>query len=178
MTLTPLFPHPASAPPAALAVLAGAALAGDGGLRLNYRITGADALRIPVAVPPAQADGLWRHTCCEAFVAAVDVAEYREFNLSPSGRWAAYRFTAYRARDAAWQSPTAPSIALRRDGHTLELAAVLPAALLPAGDTLDISLTVVAEDCSGAMSYWAPAHAGELPDFHQRSTFTLRLERP
>jgi hypothetical protein len=159
-------------------VFAGAAFAGDGALRLTYRIAGADALRIPPAAPPAPADGLWQHTCCEAFVAAVDAVDYREFNLSPSGRWAVYRFTACRERDAAWQAPAAPTIAMRHDGNALELAATLPAALLPAGGTLDLSLTVVAEDLSGAMSYWAPAHAGDRPDFHQRNSFTLRLERP
>lgn len=173
-----LLPHPASSVPAGLAVRAGAAIAGDGGLQLFYRIAGAGTLRVPPAAPPAPADGLWQHTCCEAFVATVDATDYREFNLSPSGRWAVYRFTGYRERDAAWQSPTAPTITVRCDGDTLELVATLPAALLPAGDTLDLSLTVVTENLSGAMSHWALDHAGERPDFHQRSSFTLRLERP
>lgn len=178
MTLTPLLPHPGCPASAALAVFAGAAIAGDGALHLSYRITGADALRIPPAAPPAPADSLWQHSCCEAFVTAPDADEYREFNLSPSGRWAAYHFTAYRERDVAWQPPAAPAIAVSRDGDALELAATIPAALLPAGATLALSLTVVAEDLSGALSYWAPVHAGDRPDFHRRDSFTLRLERP
>ena len=42
-------------------------------------------------------DGLWRHTCFEAFIAAAVRPEYWEYNLSPSGAWAAYHFTGYRA---------------------------------------------------------------------------------
>lgn len=155
-----------------------AAFSADGELRLNYRLAPAGALRIPPRAGPGMADGLWRHTCCEAFVATVDAAEYREFNLSPCGRWAAYRFGSYRERDAGWQPPAAPAIVVRRDGEALELAATLPALLLPERAALDLALTVVAEDRSGTLSYWALAHAGERPDFHLRASFSLRLERP
>jgi hypothetical protein len=178
VTLPPLHPHPACATPGGLAVHAGATFCKDGGLALNYRVTGAGLLRIPPPAPPAAAEGLWRHTCCEAFVTAVDAREYREFNLSPSGRWAAYRFTGYRERDEGWQPPAAPAISVRHAGDILELSATLPPALLPAGDILELSLTAVAEDCAGTLSYWAAAHAGERPDFHQRASFTLRLRRP
>jgi hypothetical protein len=159
-------------------VRAGAAFAGGGGLALTYRIAGAGALRIPPPAVPAATDELWRHTCCEAFIATVDRSDYLEFNLSPSGCWAAYRFTGYRERDSGWLPPAAPTIAVRRDGNALELAATLPAALLPNGATPELSLTVVVEDLAGALSYWAPAHVGERPDFHLRAAFTLRLERP
>jgi hypothetical protein len=178
VTLKPLRPHPACPAPGGLAVLAGAAFAGSGGLTLTYCIAGAGALRIPPPALPAATDELWRHTCCEAFVAAVDRPEYLEFNLSPSGRWAAYRFTGYRQRDTAWLPPAVPAIAVRRDGDALELAATLPAALLPEDKALDFSLTVVAEELSGALSYWALSHPGASPDFHRRASFTLRLERP
>ena len=178
MTLTPLRPHPACPAPGGLAVRAGAAFTGGGGLALTYRIAGAGALRIPPPAVPAATDELWRHTCCEAFIAAVDRPEYLEFNLSPSGCWAAYRFTGYRERDTGWLPPAAPTIAVRRDDDALELTATVPAALLPNGAAPELSLTVVVEDLAGALSYWAPAHAGERPDFHLRAAFTLRLERP
>lgn len=178
MTLTPLLPHPDCPAPGGLAVRAGAAFARDGALRLSYRLSPAGALRIPHTVRPGMADGLWRHTCCEAFVAPFGATEYREFNLSPCGRWAAYRFSSYRERDAVWQPPAVPAIVVSRDGEALELAATLPAPLLPERGALDLALTVVAEDHSGTLSYWALAHAGERPDFHLRASFSLRLERP
>lgn len=55
------------------------------------------ALRLPEPVAPARADGLWRRSCFELFLRPADGAFYFEFNFSPSGEWAAYRFDGYRA---------------------------------------------------------------------------------
>src|SRR5579862_3371124 len=55
-------------------------------------------VRVPLPAPPARADGLWKHTCFEAFVAAeASGGGYYELNFSPSRQWAIYTFTAYRA---------------------------------------------------------------------------------
>jgi hypothetical protein len=178
VSFLPLCRHPACPAPAGLAIAAAAAFTPGGDLRVEYRFTGAGALSVPPPVPAAATDGLWQHTCCEAFIAAVDASEYHEINLSPSGCWAAYRFSDYRVRDATWHSKTAPSITVRQTEAILELAATVPAPLLPAGDTLLLALTVVAEDRGGSRSYWASAHAGGQPDFHHRSNLTLRLNRP
>ena len=57
-----------------------------------------EQVRLPeAAAAGARTDELWRHTCFEAFIAAGDAGPYFEFNFSPSGDWAAYRFSAYRA---------------------------------------------------------------------------------
>ena len=48
----------------------------------------------PPATNSARADDLWRHTCFEGFLSTGD--GYCEFNLSPSGQWASYSFSAYR----------------------------------------------------------------------------------
>src|ERR1700679_3141274 len=53
-------------------------------------------MRIPPAQSTARADGLWRHTCFEAFIMAPGRAGYYEFNFAPSRQWAIYRFDAYR----------------------------------------------------------------------------------
>lgn len=179
MTPTPLLCHPAGSVPAGIAVSAAATWLAGGGLQLHYRISGAiDTLTIPEPAPPAATDGLWQHTCCEAFAAAVDGPEYREFNLSPSGRWAAYRFADYRQRDTAWHPPAAPRIDCRREGDSLVLAASVPAALLPPVARLRLGLTAVLEAANGDRSYWALHHAGARPDFHLRASFTLDLNRP
>ena len=151
----------------------------DGDLRLEYRFTGNPAaLRVPAPAPVAAADGLWQHTCCEAFVAAVDAVDYREFNLSPSTRWAAYRFAGYRQRDADWPVPGAPHIEFTPLDDGWRLVARVPAALLPEARQLAVSLTAVLESASGDLSYWALTHAGARPDFHLRSSFVLPLNRP
>ena len=55
------------------------------------------ALRLPEPAVPERTDGLWRHTCFEIFLMDPANGSYLEFNLSPSGRWAAYRFDGYRS---------------------------------------------------------------------------------
>jgi hypothetical protein len=178
VTFLPLCRHPACPAPAGLAIAAAAAFTPGGDLCVAYRFTGASALSVPPPVPAAATDGLWLHTCCEVFIAAVDAREYHEINLSPSGCWAAYRFSDYRVRDATWFPATVPSITVRRTEATLDLAATVPASLLPAGGALLVALTVVAEDRGGSRSYWARAHACGQPDFHHRASLTLRLNRP
>ncbi len=171
-----LLSHPATASTLACAIEV-AATTSDGILLLNYRITCAPAeLRLPAPQPPGPADGLWQHTCCEAFVAEAG-AGYREFNFSPSGQWAAYRFNGYRERDTTYIPATAPQLAFAPFADGFELRATLPATLLPPGDALQISLTAVIEAGDGSKSYWALAHCAAQPDFHVRQSFALTLKR-
>ena len=176
--LHPLLPHAAVTAPGKLSLTAGFAWLADGGLRLSYRLRGGIAdLRIPEPTVPAQLDGLWQHTCCEAFVAEGDGSGYREFNLAPSGCWAAYRFTDYRQRDTGWQAAAAPHIVCRHDDASLWLTADIPAALLPSNAAW-LGLSAVIETRAGERSYWALRHAAPHPDFHLSASFTLPLNRP
>ena len=69
-------------------------------LDLQFELCGAvDTLCIPHWVGTAPADGLWQHTCAELFIRRAGSPAYQEFNFSPSGQWAAYRFSSERARD-------------------------------------------------------------------------------
>src|SRR5215831_18468784 len=90
-----LSPHPAS--PRGPVRELGVSVGRDGGLLvLTYSLTGdLDAVLLPPPAPPERTDELWRHTCFEAFLARAG-AGYLEFNLSPSGQWAAYEFERYR----------------------------------------------------------------------------------
>jgi len=170
--------HPTTPCPALAAIAVTASLGADG-LTLSYRLHGDPAgIRLPAPQPPAPADDLWRHTCCEAFVAAVDGQEYREFNLSPCGRWAAWNFIGYRRRDESWQAVAAPRISLLHLPDGLKLDTVIPAALLPADRPLHVGLTAVVEARAGGKSYWALAHADDQPDFHLRDSFMLILNPP
>ena len=161
------------------AVEASARLAEGGGLAVSYRLYGdLGQIRIPETTSPSTADGLWRHTCLEAFVAAVDRPEYREFNFSPSGQWASYRFSAGRQRDFGFRPPVAPQVAFRRCADGFCLDALIGPELLPGGATLNIGLTAVIEARDGSKSYWALTHCAAQPDFHLRQSFSLTLERP
>jgi len=171
-----LFCHPGS-PCAAVQTIEVAATLGNEGLSLRYVVHGDPAaIRLPEPRPAQARDGLWQHSCCEAFIASAPGGEYREFNFSPSGEWAAYRFTAYRERDGAFAPARRPEIALRRHATGFELTACLPRELLPPGPEWHIGLTAVIEAGDGSKSYWALAHAAAQPDFHLHSSFSLILK--
>lgn len=174
--------HPGEQGPAGLGVSASLDLVAsdDGpGWLLRYRLEGdIDALALP---PPAAgaADGLWRHTCLEAFVQDGDGPSYHEFNLSPSGQWAVYRFSAERQRAAGDAPPPAgPTITTERSADSLVLQAWLPGALLPARPTA-IGLTAVIETLGGQISHWALHHPrADRPDFHHSAGWTFRPALP
>jgi len=162
--------------PAVSAAEVSAELTDNGTLALRYCVDCNPAgILLPVKRPAAEADDLWQHTCCEAFIAAVDGREYREFNFSPSGQWANYRFTDYRTRDAAFIAPAAPQIAIRHRDNGLQLDALLGREMLPVAAAWNIGLSIVIEATDGSKSYWALAHCTAQPDFHRRQNFTLTL---
>lgn len=114
---------------------------------------------------PVRTDGLWRHTCFEAFVAGAGPA-YREFNFAPSGAWAAYAFDDHRSgmRDVE----AAPSVGWQ-DGNLIAEVAV------PIAGDWRLNLTAVIEETDGTKSYWALAHPDGPPDFHDPACFVLAL---
>lgn len=136
------------------------------------------SLRIPAPQTPAATDGLWQRTCCEAFIAPSQSAEYLEFNFSPSGQWAIYHFGDYRCRDERFQPSGAPAIAFTPLADGFRLDATIPGRLLPPTTEFDIGLSAVVEDSAGHKSYWALAHCAAAPDFHLRPSFTLKLAPP
>jgi len=129
-----------------------------------------DRLRIPPPRPPRAAEGLWRHTCCELFIARPREPGYREFNFSPSGEWAAYAFEGYREGGRPIDIP--PEIVVRQGVGRLELAASIS---FPETQKMLIGLSAVIEEDSGALSYWALRHAPGKPDFHHPEAFALKL---
>ena len=138
-------------------------------LALHYHVDGAiEALRLPATATPVRTDGLWQHSCFEAFLRGED--GYQEFNFSPSTRWAAYRFEGYRegmrGADAA-----APEIRTAITAERFELRVAID---LPDGATR-LGLAAVIEETSGRKSYWALAHPPGAPDFHHSDCFALDL---
>jgi len=151
----------------------------NGLLRLNLRLKAdLSQLQVPPAAAPARADGLWRHTCFEAFIAAPGSPAYCELNFSPSGEWAAYAFTGYRTGMTPLHLPAAPAARWHRDSTKLELEVALrPGELLPGADAipLRVGLCAVIEEQSGTISYWALWHPAGKPDFHHPDGFVLEL---
>lgn len=148
------------------------------GLRLRF-VVGGDIDRVlwPEPAPPARADDLWKHTCFEAFVKAGEGDGYFEFNLSPSGQWAAYAFDGYRAGVRPLDGVEVRDLFRDPDDGRYEFEAVLDLAGLdlPLDRPWRIGLSAVIEEASGTMSYWALAHAPGKPDFHHPDAFALDL---
>jgi hypothetical protein len=146
-----------------------------GVLRLRYVACGRIAeMRLAKDAPPMRADGLWRHTCFEAFVRPLRGEAYREFNFSPSRAWAAYDFDAYRS--GMREAPVAPPRAeARASADRFELSVRLD---LANAAPFRLGLCAVIETAEGALSYWALAHPPGRADFHHRDCFALELAAP
>jgi hypothetical protein len=139
-------------------------------LSLEYQLSGpvADVLW-PETVAPRRADGLWQATCFEVF--ATTTQGYVEYNLSPSGAWAAYRFDAYRQGGRALETP--PPAAMMR--HAPAMAALTADVTLPPDASGAIGLSAVIQTRDGVISYWALAHPSDKPDFHHPDSFVLTI---
>ena len=147
----------------------------NGGIAIMYFMEGQiSRLCIPKKSTPSRVDGLWQHTCFEAFLAVKDAPGYHEFNFAPSGQWAAYSFQRYREGGPLPQASD-PQITQRVSGNCLELVALIQHASLPApvNARLLLALSAVIEDKNGVMSYWALKHPPGRPDFHHASAFVL-----
>ncbi len=179
MRLT-LAPHPLT-PCDAVETIEVDAARGDGGaLALRFVVKGdIGRLRLPPPLERARADELWQETCFEAFVKPEGGDAYHEFNLSPSNRWAGYRFDGYRQGMVSEDGVALVHLTRRASDDLYELVATLDfeaEAGLGPDRTWRIGLSAVIEETSGARSYWALAHAPDKPDFHHPDAFAALLE--
>nr|WP_109797756.1 MULTISPECIES: DOMON-like domain-containing protein [Novosphingobium] len=172
-----LVPHPSSRPLAVRRIAARITGIDAHWMTLRWRVEGTEALRLPPFAASGRADGLWQTTCFELFAKEAGARAYAEFNFSPSQRWAAYDFVAYREGMAPRPVPRDPVCTPRIGRSVLIFDVALPLAALLARP-LDYGLCAVIEEEGGAKSYWAIAHRDEKPDFHHPSCFAARLEAP
>src|ERR1700730_5298108 len=121
--------HPDTPSEAARAVVAQIRRTQGGTLTLTYLIDGDLArVKIPAHASPRPEEQLWRHTCCEIFVACHGQAAYHEFNFAPSAAWAAYAFTRYREGGplaAAGELPLVTGVTARKAANRLEGGATI-----------------------------------------------------
>ena len=156
----------------------------DGYLELVYRWR--DWAATPIvgarAENPQRRDELWRTTCAEIFVALDNEpytgGPYLEFNFSPTGDWAAYRFDRTRTgmRPYVWAGDEAPRFVLLGSSADLTLEVLLPLATLRLGSHR-VAYASVVETANG-LSYWALKHPTDRPDFHHPASFAAALELP
>jgi hypothetical protein len=184
----PLLPHPAGKPGPLHALSVSGALDAAGRITLDYLLQGELLrLRLPaIARLPQRRDELWRQTCCEMFARREAAEAYMEFNFSPAGDWAAYRFSGYR-RGQSRPELAAPGITLHALGPgqlRLQARTQLPdsppsaaagGTAAPAPAAWQLGFAAVIEASDGTLTYWASRHAGARPDFHAPENFGLAL---
>jgi len=164
--------HPGSASEAVRSIAARVHRTREG-IALTYLLEGRlERLRIPPPRPPRIAARLWQHTCCEILIARKGLPGYHEFNLAPSGEWAAYAFARYRDGAPLVDEKLDPRISVRSSEGKLELDAFIRVDRA----ALSLALAAVVEDEDGALSYWALKHPPGKPDFHHPDAFAAELD--
>lgn len=170
----PLAPWPGPA----LAVTAACRAQSDCRFACTFAVAGElGAIVWPPNVAGARVDGLWRHTCFEVFIGPAGRPGYVEFNLAPSGQWAAYAFAGYRAPTPP-PALRPPSISTTRAARLLSLNAVVdphPWLDQHSAASLEVGLCAVIEHENGTLGYYALCHPAGRPDFHDRRGFGLRI---
>ncbi len=173
----PLTAHPATQSDTIRSVDAEVSVPSPGLLTLRYTLR-ADMSRIRIGpeATPGQADGLWKHTCFEAFIQPAGSRGYYEFNFSPTRHWAVYRFSAYREGMTPMNLANPPDISVRKAPDHLELLATFPLPVSAAESAAPrLAVTAVVEEDSGRLCYWSGRHPHGKPDFHHPDNFAFEL---
>ena len=168
--MTLLVRHPDTPPGAIHAVDAELRRVPNGAVAMFRAIGDTSRLVIPVPAEPIRTDELWKTTCFEIFVGD-ERAPYAEFNLSPSGAWAAYYFHDYRS--GMGQAAARIEIRTTLNSQSLSLEAEIQSEL---ADGARIGLTAVIEEADGMIRYWSTAFAPGKPDFHAPAVRSLLLD--
>lgn len=168
-----LTPHPAFHPGKVSGVSVRWTQLNDGRLMLRYRVDGCADLVVPPFKGHGQADELWKSTCFELFLYDGN-GRYREFNFSPSGQWAVYGFAGYRNRDGDAALRDHPEIKHEAGDSVFVLTVFIDSAILFGAERA--ALAAVIEEAGGRPSYWALAHNGLKPDFHDPFGFRVPIK--
>lgn len=148
-------------------------------LTITYQVTGnIESLSIPrPSAAPVRRNGLWKESCFECFIQGYGHNHYHEMNLSPSGDWNMYYFSEYRSgmveESAVQQIESTTTI----QGNKTTICCSIP--LNGCGlmeSFLQVGISCVLLHGSGTLSYWALAHPGPKPDFHDARAFCITLE--
>jgi hypothetical protein len=148
-----------------------------------------DDIVFPHLAKTKRADGLWQTTCFELFIRRQGHVDYIEYNLSPSGEWAAYRFESYRKSPHNLSVQTAPKITfaittfdglstVHRGPGLASMDMILELPTEWRQHLLELNMAAVIEETDGTKSYWALAHPPGAPDFHHPDCFALTLAAP
>lgn len=151
------------------------------GLKFSYNLIGSSELLnalvwpLPKSADQTRHDDLWKSTAFELFVAQKDSPEYMEFNFSPSGDWNAYRFKAEReGMTLCPRIQRSPIFEIQRLPESFTMQGMIDRSLLGLEGPLELGVSAVL-DWGRSIEYWAAAHHSDRPDFHNRSSFIVKI---
>jgi hypothetical protein len=172
-----LWAHPAAGSAAVKGIVASVDRLSPTLLRFRWEVSGhIEEIIVPEPGPAIRSNNLWQSTCFEAFLSCEGHPGYLELNFSPSSRWAAYDFSAYRDGMVQANLAAPPDITMKRDSGHLDMAATV--SLDAAAEDCRLNLCAVIEERGGGKSYWAAHHQGAEPDFHRQDCFGVELPAP
>ena len=148
------------------------------GCEAEFRLDGdIGKIVLPPPGPSVRTDDLWKTTCFEVFWQPIGGTYYREFNLSPSGRWAAYDFDAFREgmRDAPVDAIALSTSHSASDGSGELVLKASIASDLPA--PAQVALNAIVEHSGGDLQFWALAFGPGKAEFHSEACRQLIVER-
>ncbi|MGL1932349.1 MAG: DOMON-like domain-containing protein [Desulfotalea sp.] len=119
---------------------------------------------------------LWKNTCFELFLSRENQKQYLEINLSPSGAWNVYAFDDYRLGMREDLSLEHLNIQTRYESGLFTLQCKLAINKKSFDNKpLQVGVAAVLAHPESLNTYWALKHNCDLPDFHDRSSFTFDL---
>lgn len=150
----------------------------DKELQVEFRLHGEiDKLVLPAGNSARKRkDELWQTTCFECFFGLEGDSGYWECNLSPSGDWNLYRFSAYRhgmqEEHRIVQIDSFCCIYVKE----MTLCFTLPLGeFLTVTDGIHMGLNAIIHYQDGSKDYLALTHPCIKPDFHNRAGWQLSL---
>jgi len=147
-------------------------------LSIHYDVYGdIRNILLPILSAPSRKNELWKATCFEFFLAAPQLPEYWEFNLSPSSEWNVYHMDAYRRigfreEEGIHQLPF--EFKQEDDSLSLDISVELTPIHQPE-QSVHLGITAIIQTTDGNETYWALTHHDTQADFHQRESFIIEL---
>lgn len=175
-----LLPHPQNDTQNVEAVCANYILHGNGILNVQYKACcNANEIVLGSACKqPERGDNLWESTVFEVFLKNSGTTRYTEYNFSTGRKWAAYRFSDYRAEMRNETVMTEPKLncLVAEDSIILEAQIKLPHDMRLTD--LKMAMTAIIYEHNGIKSHWSLAHPEGAADFHHQACFVEQVAAP
>ncbi len=121
---------------------------------------------------PQRRDGLWDHTCFEAFLGWLNRRTTGSSTPLPTATGTSTPSAPTAALRSWWICPSHLGLSCAvRPGICAATSSSISPPCWPEAMQPEIGLAMVVEEQEDRLSYWALSHPGDQPDFHDRRAF-------